>query len=40
MFHQIKSSFRRSQDTLLQDGLGLVALTVILVVALHLPELI
>ena len=38
MLNQLKISFRRSQTTLLQDGLGLAALMVMLVVALHLPD--
>ncbi len=42
MMHQIRTSFlrasfHRAQGTLLQDGLGVAALVVILLVALHLP---
>lgn len=37
MFMQIKTAFDRSQDTLVQDAAGVVALAVMLVVALHLP---
>ncbi len=40
MLTQIKTSFDRSRTTLLQDGLGVAALMIMLVVALHLPELI
>jgi len=37
MIGQIKSSFLRSQPTLLPDLAGVVALMVMLVVTLHLP---
>ena len=37
MMSQIKSAARRSSDTLLQDALGVAALIVMLLVALHLP---
>ena len=40
MMTQIKTSFHRAQGTLLQDGLGVAALLVMLVVALHLPGLV
>ena len=40
MLTQLKISFRRCQPVLLQDGLGLAALMVMLLVALHLPDLI
>lgn len=38
MFAQIKSVAIRSRDTLLSDAIGAVALMVILVVGLHLPQ--
>ncbi len=37
MLTQIKTAFSRSQQTLLQDLVGVVSLVVMLVVALHLP---
>ena len=37
MFIQIKSVLLRSQDTLVQDALGVAALAVMLVVGLHMP---
>ncbi len=37
MIRQIKSSFLRSQPTLLPDMAGVAALMVMLVIALHLP---
>ncbi|WP_300547109.1 hypothetical protein [Roseovarius sp.] len=37
MLHQIKSAATRSQDTLLGDALGAVALMITLVGALYLP---
>jgi hypothetical protein len=40
MMTQIKTTFRRSQSTLLQDALGAAALVIMLVVALHLPGLV
>jgi len=40
MMNEIKTSFHRAQATLLQDALGVAALAVMLVVALHLPGLI
>ncbi len=39
-FRTIKSIAARSQDTLLQDAAGVAALTVMLVVGLHLPGLV
>lgn len=39
MMTQIKTSFHRSQATLLQDSIGVVALAIMLMVALHLPGL-
>jgi hypothetical protein len=39
MLSQIRSAIARSQNTLVQDGLGLAALVVILCVGLHLPYL-
>ncbi|MEO9778168.1 MAG: hypothetical protein ABJO75_25480 [Sedimentitalea sp.] len=39
MMSQIKTVFRRTQDTLLQDAIGAGALVVMLMVALHLPGL-
>ena len=36
--HQIKDIATRSQNTLLQDAAGAVALVVMLLVALHLPS--
>lgn len=38
MLTQIKSAVIRSRDTLLSDAIGAVALMVILVVGLHLPQ--
>lgn len=38
MMIQLKNTFRRSQNTLLQDAAGLAAVLVIMVVALHLPS--
>ncbi len=38
MLTQIKSAAIRSRDTLLSDAIGAVALMVILVVGLHLPQ--
>lgn len=40
MMTQIKTSFRRTQGTLVQDALGVAALMVMLVVALHIPGLV
>jgi hypothetical protein len=37
MFIQIKTVLLRSQDTLVQDALGVAALAVMLVVGLHMP---
>ncbi len=37
MIRQIKTVFRRTQQTLLQDAIGAGALVVMLMVALHLP---
>lgn len=39
MMSEIKTAFRRTQDSLLQDAIGAGALVVMLVVALHLPGL-
>ena len=39
-FHQIKQITNRSEATLFQDAIGLAALTVMLVVGLHLPVLV
>ncbi|MCZ4351463.1 hypothetical protein O4H61_02950 [Roseovarius aestuarii] len=39
MFHQIKTAAARSQDTLLGDAMGAVALVVMLVGGLYLPGL-
>ncbi|SDW43425.1 hypothetical protein SAMN05444358_101809 [Ruegeria halocynthiae] len=38
MLSQIKTTFTRSQSTILQDAAGAVSLIVMLVVALHLPS--
>ncbi len=38
MLTQIKTAFCRSQQTLLQDLVGVVSLVVMLVVALHVPS--
>ena len=38
MMIQIKAILHRSQDTILQDAIGAVALMVILVAGLHLPS--
>ena len=35
---QIKSIAHRAQDTLIPDAVGLAALTIMLVVGLHLPS--
>lgn len=40
MMTQIRTSFQRTQATLVQDAIGVAALAVMLVVALHLPGLI
>ncbi len=40
MMHQIVTSFHRAHSTLLQDAIGVAALAVMLVVALHLPGLV
>ena len=40
MMSQIKTSFHRTQATLIPDAIGVAALAVMLVVALHLPGLI
>lgn len=40
MWTQIASSMRQNRDTLLQDAAGVAALTVMLVVGLHLPGLV
>ncbi len=37
MMTQLKATFRRSQNTLLQDAAGLAAVLTIMAVALHLP---
>jgi len=37
MFFQIKTALNRSQNTLVQDAVGVAALAVMLVVSLHLP---
>ncbi len=37
MYSQIKAVVRRSQDTLVADAMGALALMVILLVGLHLP---
>ncbi|MFT5343425.1 MAG: hypothetical protein ACI9BH_002644 [Paracoccaceae bacterium] len=37
MMIQLKNTFRRSQNTLLQDAAGLAAMLIIMFVALHLP---
>ncbi|GAB5436951.1 hypothetical protein TRM7615_03276 [Falsiruegeria mediterranea M17] len=39
MLSQIKTALTRSQNTLLQDAAGAASLVVMLVVALHLPNL-
>lgn len=39
MMTQIRTTYRRSHATLLQDGLGAAALVIMLIVALHLPGL-
>lgn len=39
MFHDLKAVFQRAQPTLLQDMAGVTALVVMLVAALHLPNL-
>lgn len=39
MIARIKTTFHRSQNTLLQDAAGMIALVIIMVVALHLPAL-
>jgi hypothetical protein len=39
MMTQLKTTFRRSQNTLLQDAAGLAAVLIIMAVALHLPAL-
>ena len=39
MMTQLKMTFRRSQNTLLQDAAGLTAVLIIMAVALHLPAL-
>ncbi len=39
MLNQIKTALTRSQNTLLQDAAGAASLVVMLVVALHLPNL-
>ncbi|MDX1821531.1 MAG: hypothetical protein ACU0A4_00935 [Paracoccaceae bacterium] len=38
MIEQIKDAVTRSRDTLLSDAIGAMALMVILVVGLHLPN--
>ena len=38
MIEQIKTTIERSRDTLLSDAIGALALMVILVVGLHLPN--
>ncbi|MEX0279972.1 MAG: hypothetical protein AB3N13_02145 [Arenibacterium sp.] len=40
MFSELKSALFRSHQTLLPDAIGLVALVVMLLVALHLPGMI
>lgn len=37
MMSQIKSVIRNSQSTLLQDAIGVGALAVMMIVALHIP---
>lgn len=37
MMNEIKTSFHRAQSNLLQDAVGVAALVVMLMVALHLP---
>lgn len=37
MMTQIKSVFRNSRDTLVQDAIGAIALVVMMVVLLHVP---
>jgi len=37
MMNEIKTSIHRAQANLLQDAVGVAALTIMLVVALHLP---
>lgn len=39
MFSDLKTALFRSHQTLVQDTIGLVALVVMLIVALHLPGL-
>lgn len=38
MLEQIKTTIQRSRDTLLSDAIGAMALMVILIVGLHLPN--
>lgn len=38
MLEQIKTTIQRSRDTLLSDAIGAMALIVILIVGLHLPN--
>ena len=38
MLEQIKTTIQRSRDTLLSDVIGAMALMVILIVGLHLPN--
>ena len=40
MFTEIKTAFRRSSDTILQDAIGAASLVVMLLVGLSLPGLI
>lgn len=40
MMTQIRTAFDRCRDTLIQDALGMLALSVMLLVGLHLPGLI
>ena len=40
MLTQIKTILERSEDTILQDAIGAVALMVMLVAGLHLPGLV
>lgn len=39
MMTQIKSAIRNSQGTLIQDAIGVGALVVMMIVALHIPGL-
>ena len=37
MIRQIRTAFRNSQDTLLRDAFGAVALVVVMLAVLHIP---